>query len=361
MTPLVAIDTQTTQVSKTGLGWYVANLIEVLPKVAPEFDFRFVSPSKKGDLNMPQRLLWDQVGFPYGARGAALLHQPAFSTPIFHGRAKVVTTIHDLINVIYPDLPFWSRSYFRFFMPATVRLADHLIADSESTKRDIIRLLSIPAQKITVIPLAVDDEARPITDRSVLRSVRIRYHIPGDYIVHIGTLNPRKNLEFLVRVLSILARRYPKLSLVLSGTKGWYYERIKKTAQALGLSNRVIFTGYLPEEDKPALLSGALVAVFPSLYEGFGLPPLEAMARGTAVVCSNSSSLPEVVGQAGILLDPHDEAGWVAAIDRLLSHPEDRQQLIARGLAQAKKFNWEITARKTADVYAQVLGLKEKQ
>lgn len=352
----IAIDVQTTKAAKTGLGFYVANLTRQLPKVAPEYDFQLIAPSSRGDLNMPRRLYWDQVGFPWRARGADLIHQPAFSAPLLSGKSKVVVTVHDLISLIYRDLPFWPTQYFCRWMPFAQRFADHMIADSVATKQDIIRLLGMPEEKITVVHLASDPEFKPVTDRAKIATVKEKYQIPGPYIIHIGTLNPRKNLEFLVRVFGRIAARYPKLSLVISGNKGWYYERIVAQAEQLGLRDRVILTGYVAEEDAPVLLGGAEIMAFPSLYEGFGLPPLEAMASRVPVVGSNASSLPEVIGDAGLLVAPTDEAGWVKALTDLLDKPDLRTKMVERGLRQASSFSWEQTARETVAVYRKVLG-----
>jgi len=352
----IAIDVQTTKAAKTGLGFYVANLTRELPRVAPEYNFQFIAPDRLGDLNMPRRLYWDQVGFPWQARGAELIHQPAFSTPLMTGRSKVVVTVHDLISLIYRDLPFWPTQYFCRWMPFTHRFADHMIADSEATKRDIIRFLGLPEEKITVVHLASDPNFKPVTDRAKIASVMKTYHIPGPYIVHIGTLNPRKNLEFLVRVFGRIAAKFPDVSLVISGNKGWYYERIVVQAEKLGLANRVILTGYVAEADAPVLLGGAEAMTFPSLYEGFGLPPLEAMASSVPVISSNASSLPEVIGDAGLLVSPTDEEGWASALTDVLQQSDLRAKLVERGLRQAKKFSWEKTARETVAVYQKVFG-----
>lgn len=358
--PTIAIDVQTTGLEKTGFGFYVSNLIEHLPTVAPEFTYAFLSPeSDETDFTVPRRFWWDQIEVPTRLRRLrpALFHQPAFSIPILKPRrTRVVVTIHDLIPRLFgKDIPYWSRQYFARWMPFTYRLADHVIVDSEHTRKDLIRELDFPEEKVSVIHLAASDLYRPLGRRDVIDDIKRKYGIPGRYVAHIGTLNPRKNLEFLVEVFAGVATDFPDLCLVISGKFGWYYERLFDLVESLGVKDRVIFTGYVPETDKVALVAGAELFLFPSLYEGFGLPPLEAMACGVPVISSNTSSLPEVVGQAGILLDPQDEVGWVQAIRQLMRRPTLRAKLIDRGLEQTKHFSWKRTAAQTAAIYHQVL------
>jgi glycosyltransferase involved in cell wall biosynthesis len=357
--PIIAIDIQSTFAQKTGIGVYTNYLVQNLAEVAPEFTYALIRPPKvSDDYSVPERWRWDQLGFPSRARRshAHLLHQPGFSAPLLT-RAKVVVTVHDSIARLFgSDIPYWSRQYFARWMPFTYAHADHILADSEHTKKDLIREVGVPEEKITVVYLAAGAEYGINTDQTKLEEIRHKYQIPRPYLLHLGTINPRKNLEFLVRVFSAIAHEFPRLSLVISGKKGWYYDRLFELVENLGLRERVIFTGYVADEDKPALLAGAEICPFPSLYEGFGLPPLEAMASGIPVISSNSSSLPEVIGGAGILLDPRDEAGWVEALRLVLKSSTRRRELREKGLAQAKRFSWEKTARETADVYRAVLG-----
>lgn len=265
-------------------------------------------------------------------------------------------TSHDLVSLIYRDLPFWPNLYFGKWMPFTHHFADHIIADSESTKRDLIRFLKIPATKITVVYLAADLEFRPLLNSKSRLAAMRKYHIPGSYLIHIGNLVPRKNINFLIRAFGQIAKKHSQISLVIAGGKNSYHETITGQAEKLGLAKRVILTGYVAQEDLPILLAGAEIAPFPSLYEGFGLPPLQAMAAGVPVISSNTSSLPEVVGDAGILLDPRDEKAWVHNLDQLLSQSKFRLKLRAKGLIQAQKFSWQKTVRQTAAVYARVLA-----
>ncbi len=268
---------------------------------------------------------------------------------------KVVVTCHDLISVFFPEnLPLASRLFYSRWMPFCYRKAAMIIADSEHTKKDLMALLKIPEEKIRVVHLAVSRDFRPIKSSKILANVQKKYRTGQKYFLHVGTLEPRKHLEFLVRAFALAVKEGVEENLVITGKKGWYYDGLFKLVSKLNLKNRIIFTGYVEEKDLPALYSGATALLFPSLYEGFGLPPLEAMACGTPVISSNTSSLPEVVGRAGILLPPKDEALWAKNILKIV-----RDKALARTLSQlgprtAAKFTWEETARKTVVVYKEV-------
>lgn len=358
----IAIDIQTTLGRKTGFGFYVSNLIANLERFDKKNQYIFLKPESDHDFSTPQRWVWDQVTIPRLARQAkvTIFHQPCFSTPIFY-RGKVVVTIHDLISVFFGyNIPFWSRQFFAKWMPFTYRFADHLIAVSEHTKKDAIKVLGIPEEKITVIHEAADSKYHLIDDKTALKEVREKYNIGNDpFILHVGTLEPRKNLPFLVRAFAAAKKDIGTTKLVITGKKGWYYEGLFELVDQLKLQEEVIFTGYVEDDDIPALYNAASLFAFPSQYEGFGLPPLEAMACGTPVISSNTSSMPEVVGEAGILLSPKDEKPWAAAIVEVLNDKKRWQDLRDRGLLQAKQFSWEKCARETIAVYEKVAGAEK--
>jgi len=352
----IAIDTQTTLGQKSGFGFYVKNLVEALSKVDPRDEYVLIKPQTEKDFSTPQRLFWDQVTFPRRARKARvdLLHQPCFSAPMFY-RGKVVVTCHDLISIFFPqNLPLASRLFYSKWMPFSYKKADMIIAISKHTKRDIMALLNIPAEKIRVIHSAASEDFRPIKSKATLAKVQKKYRTGKNYLLHVGTLEPRKNLPFLVRAYALAVREGIDSKLVITGKKGWYYEDFFNLIDELNLADKVIFTGYVAEYDLPALYSGAKIFVFPSIYEGFGLPPLEAMACGVPVISSNTSSLPEVVGKAGILLPPKDERLWAKNIIKVLTDKRLAGTLSEMGLRQAKKFSWEETARKTIAVYREM-------
>lgn len=357
----IAIDTQTTLGQKSGFGFYVKNLVENLAKVDPRNEYILISPRTEKDFSAPQRIWWDQAVFPKRAKKAQvdLLHQPCFSAPLFYP-GKVVVTCHDIISVFFPEnLPLASRLFYSQWMPFSYRKADMMITDSHHTKKDIMALLKIPENKIKVIHLAVAKDFREIKSKKKLLLTQKKYQTGLQYILHVGTLEPRKNLPFLVRAYALAVREGVQENLVITGKKGWYYEGLFKLIEELNLGKKVIFTGYVAEHDLPALYSGATAFVFPSLYEGFGLPPLEAMACGTPVISSSTSSLPEVVGEAGILLAPKDERLWAKNIIKIIKDKGLAQTLRGLGLRQAKKFSWAETAQKTIEVYEEVLHSDE--
>jgi glycosyltransferase involved in cell wall biosynthesis len=351
----IAIDTQTTLGQPTGFGFYVSNLVNELRKIKSGHEFLLIRPQSEKDFSTPLRFLWDQITFPRKAQraGADLIHQPCFSTPFIFKGPRVVT-VHDIISVLFPEnLPFASRIFYSKWMPYSYRAATEVITSSQATKDDIKKVLHIPEEKITIIYLACDEEYKKKLPREAIQAVKVKYKLPEDYLLHIGTLEPRKNLSFLVDVFNeaIKDEKNQNLSLVITGKKGWYYQGLFKKIIKLGLQDKVVFTGYFDEKDKAALYQGSKIFVFPSLYEGFGLPPLEAMASGVPVISSNTSSLPEVVGDAGILVSPTDNKAWVEAITRVNTNPTLRSQMIEKNIKQVAKFSWEKTARQNIEVY----------
>lgn len=353
----IGIDVQTTLGQKSGFGFYVKNLIDHLEKIDSKNEYVLIAPTTEKDFSTSQRFVWDQFSFPQQAakEKVDILHQPCFSAPIFY-RGKVILTIHDLISHYFPqNMPSGSRLYFSKWMPLTYNRAQKIIAISENTKADIIKLLKIPAEKIVVIHSAVGEEFKPINDQNRINEVKVKYKTGENFILDVGTLEPRKNLSFLVRAYH-LALNQGKINhnLVLTGKKGWYFESLFKLVEDLKLQDKVIFSGYVPDADLPALYNAADLFCFPSLYEGFGFPPLEALSCGTPVIAANNSSIPEVVGDAGVLLPIDDEQVWAENITKLLEDEKLRENYSRLGLEQAKKFSWAKTAQETIKVYEEV-------
>ena len=290
-----------------------------------------------------------------------VFHSPDFTLPPVW-RARAVLTVHDLSFLRVPECFTGAlRRYLERVVPRSVRRADHVIADSHSTKRDLVELLGTPAGKVTVIHSGVEPRFRPIVDRAALGPVRQRYDLPERFIISVGTLQPRKNFATLVEAFARLKSETGNwkpgarsLKLVIAGGRGWLYEEIFARVEALGLQGDVLFPGFVADEDLPALYNLAEAFVLPSLYEGFGLPPLEAMACGTPVVTSNVSSLPEVVGDAGLMVEPADVESLAVAIERVLEDGGLRREMVQRGLARAKEFTWERAARRLLGVYTRM-------
>ena len=282
-----------------------------------------------------------------------LLHSPYYIKPYWLQCPSVVT-MYDLIPMIYPQhLPRrWSAWIFRVTASLAVRSASQIIAISESTKRDVTRLLGESRGKITVVHLAADERFRPL-DRDQLGKTLQRLGLPRRFVLYMGINKPHKNLVFLVQLFAELST---DAKLVLAGKQDPRYSQVREEVLRLRLDDRVVFLGEVADSDLPALYNGAELFVFPSLYEGFGLPVLEAMACGIPVVCSSASSLPEIVGDAAVTLDPRDAAAWAAAITKLLENGDLRADFRERGLARAAEFSWENTARETFGVYRSALS-----
>ena len=267
-------------------------------------------------------------------------------------RAKTVFTLHDLIFLQFPEyhLPY-NRWYLTLAMPRFLAAADLIVTPSECSRRDAVKQYGVPESKIKVIYEAAAPYLKPVEDPADLDRVRQKYHLPEKFILHVGTIEPRKNLARLLDAFKACLADWPALKLVLVGKKGWLHDSFFQHLQALGLRECVIFPGYVADGDLPACYQLAEVFVFPSLYEGFGLGPLEAMACGTPVVCSNRSSLPEVVGDAGLLVDPVDTTALTVALRRVLADADLRLDLKQRGLARAQQFSWTRAAAELADLY----------
>lgn len=260
-------------------------------------------------------------------------------------------TVYDLIPLLFPQQ---STPRARLFIRLATRLALHaaarVIAISNATRRDYLVHFRVAPERIQTIPLAADPAFRPQTAEVTAR-VRAQYGLPDRYLLYLGSNKPHKNLVRLVEAWGMLQPQ--SLPLVIAGAWDPRYPAPRQRAEALGLGNSILWLGPVAEADLPAIYSNALLFTFPSLYEGFGLPVLEAMACGTPVVCSNASSLPEVVGDAALLADPLDTDALAAAIAHALRDESLRQELRARGLARARLFTWEATARQTLAAYRQ--------
>lgn len=351
----IALDVQSTLGRKTGIGLYTINLLQALRRIAPQHEYIELAWGCTHELRTDQRLRWQQMQMPRRARAARadILHVTGFDAPRWKP-CPVILTVHDLIGMLFPhNLPPISRLYWERWLPWSIRWADHIITDSEHTRYDIVRLMHISPERITVIPLGVDKRFCPLEDDEYLNALRQRYALPSDMILYLGTLEPRKGLDTLIAAYATLADRIPH-SLVIAGKLGWYTDALFRQVRDSGLESRVCFTDYVPDADLPGLLNLAHIFIFPSRYEGFGLPPLEAMACGTPVIASNASSLPEVVGDAGLLVPPDDIVALAQAIHRLIQDADLRARLRSAGLARAALFTWEETARRTLAVYEQV-------
>lgn len=301
---------------------------------------------------IPFPRLWTHVRLSWemAFRPPDVLFVPAHVLPVVHPR-RSVATVHDLGYLYYPEA---HRPLDRLYLDLSTRYnvwaAKQIIAVSGATRRDLIERYKVEPGKITVVHSGLDGGLGPVEDKTLIERVKKRYGIEGDYILYVGTLHPRKNLVRLVEAYNLLKNKTPSLKLVVAGKCGWLYEEVFRRVEALGLIGAVLFPGYVEQDDLAALLSGSRLFVLPSLYEGFGFPVLEAMACGTAVVCSNVSSLPEVAGEAALLVDPLDVAALAEAMEQALDDERLNTDLVRRGFQQVKKFSWNRCARQTLTV-----------
>lgn len=355
-----------------GINWYIYHLLQNLR--SPDCDFTvFLSEPRAGEyfrhLHMDLsrwpthkpvvRVAWEQIVQPLALRRARidLLHALAFAGPVSISIPWVVT-VYDLSFARYPQsFNTANRLYLNWAVQHSIRRADRIIAISESTKRDLVTLFGAAPQNISVVYCGFDPAFSSPYDRAEIDALRARRHLPEHFILFVSTIEPRKNIVRLVRAFAH-AKRAARLPhhLVLVGARGWKYAEVEAAIEQEEITNDVTLAGYVPQEELPCWYRAADLFVYPSLYEGFGLPPLEAMASGTPVVTSNASSLPEVVGDAALVVAPEDEAALADAIIRGVSDRALRDELKARGFAQANKFSWERSARETVEVYQAVLS-----
>ncbi len=358
----------------TGIGRYTVELARALARVEPKPDLALLTagePAALGSANgytrvplrgcrlLPALMTLGNVLIPHASRRTHLqvIHDPTGVTPFLFGagEARMVVTIHDVFAWSCPgNSTVLDTTIYHHWLPRLLPRVDAVITDSHCSKADIVHYLSASPSKVHVIPLGINALYRPALP-AALAEIRTRYGLPEHFLLFVGSVEERKNLRRLLEACELLWRAGEHRSLVVVGARLRKHGGINETLTRPGLERRVVFTGYVPEAALPALYSAADLFVFPSLYEGFGLPPLEAMACGTPVVCSNSSSLPEVVGDAAVTVDPYDVEALAQAMHRVLSDANLCDELRAKGLARAAQFTWERTAQETMKVYESVL------
>lgn len=330
-----------------------------LPSIFPNYPHVRTVPSRLTDRWWKR--IWHRLRIPLPIEWLLgpldLFHSPDFTLPPTRPRTRTLLTVHDLSFMRVPHC--FEPALLDYLMrevPRSIQHADHIIADSENTRQDLITLLNVPAERISVVYAGVDPRFRPDQDARTRALVRERYHLPERFILSVGTLQPRKQFDMLVKIMPTLLQPHPDLHLVIAGGRGWLEEPLFKLVREMGLEQRVHFLGFVADDDLPTLYNLAEVFALPSLYEGFGLPPLEAMACGVPTVVSDVSSLPEVVGEAAIRVKPDDQRGWAAALLRILADRDLREQLRTAGIARAAQFTWERAAQTLWQIYKRVAG-----
>jgi glycosyltransferase involved in cell wall biosynthesis len=365
----IAIDARLVYYQRGGIGQYILHLIQELARLNVNDDYVLLrSRKERAPLAQTPRFqdaaLWtpphnrfEQLALPVELAGLRfdLLHSPDFIPP-WHGHFRRLITVHDLTFLYYPQfLTAESRRYYNDQIERAVRIADHISADSSATKQDLVRLLGVNPGKVTVVLLAHDPMYHPL-DEQACAPVLARHELDHGFLLFTGTLEPRKNVTGLLTAYCMLRnRRAFTPPLVLAGRRGWLYDEIFAHIAALKLDGHVCFVENPLDEELVALYNAAALLVLPSFYEGFGLPVLEAMACGTPVVCTDRGSLPEIAGDAALLVNPDDLDSLADAMERALDDEPLRGQMRERGFAQVARFSWEKTARETLAIYHQVL------
>jgi glycosyltransferase involved in cell wall biosynthesis len=368
--------------NKAGVGVYAKNLVEELSRLAhgphyflliqdddPELDF-----SGRPDVTMirvragifrklPLRFLLEQLLLPclLVIHRIDVLHSLHYSFPLIRFGTKQVVTLHDMTFFNMPQAHERVKIiYFRFFIRADVRFADKVIFASHSALTDCTGRLGALRGTSTVIHHGKSEAFHTDLAASEIQRVREKYGLNAEFVLFVGTIEPRKNLSRLVSAFASVCGGHSGLLLVIVGMKGWMYDGLMEMVKNLNLQSRVIFTGFVPEEEKPFLIAAAKVFAYPSLYEGFGIPVLEALACGIPTVTSNVSSLPEVAGDAALTVDPYSVAEISSALEKLISDEPLRQRLTREALKQAAKFTWTKTAIMTREAYYDVLAPRSR-
>ena len=357
----------------TGISRYTRELARALIQLQPAVDLALLvagSPladewtvrqaQLRGCRLLPGLMTLGNVAIPLAARrqGLDVVHDPTGVTPFLLGTggARAVVTVHDVFPWSCPGTSTWLECLiYRRWLPRLLPRVNAVITGSQVSRAGILRFLKVAPEKVALVSPGIAPAFRP-AGPALVEELRRQYGLPEHYILFVGSLGKRKNLAALLHAYAHVRSAGRKEPLVVAGPARTSYPSLRQALRELDLESDVILTGYVPDSDLPALYSGAELFVFPSLYEGFGLPPLEAMACGTPVVCSNAASLPEAAGDAALMVDPHDVAGLAGAMLSVLSGGDLRQDLRERGLARAARFTWERTARQTLAVYEKVLG-----
>lgn len=374
----VLIDATSIRRSKAGVGVYAKNLIEELIRIptGPHFFILAQNDDPELDFNshanvtmirvpalifrkLPFRFLLEQAILPLLLlrHRIDVVHSLHYSFPLIRFGSRRVVTLHDMTSFNLKEVHLPAKmAYYRAFIRAAVRLADKIIFVSHSTMRDCVARFGAIRGSSEVIHLGKSEAFHPALDKAKAQEVRDKYGLQTDFVLFLGMIEPRKNLPRLVSAFASLSDRHPGLLLVIAGMKGWMYDDLLDTIRRFNLQSRVIFTGFIPEEEKPFLIAAARVFAYPSLYEGFGIPVLEALACGTPTLTSHVSSIPEVAGDAALLVDPLNIADISSALERLLSDEELRDKLRNESLRQAAKFTWTKTAMMTLHAYQSLLS-----
>lgn len=352
---LVGIEAQSTVGEKTGIGVYASNILKFFGKNTIHRYLLYQNPRWR-KTNTFQRIIWENIRLPLLLLRTKpdVFFVPGFSPPLIKLR-KTVVVVHDLIGVIFPqNLGFFSRIYWSRWLPFCVRGADYIICDSENTKKDCLNILKVKEEKIKVIYPGIENNL-PISPQDSDKDVLKKFNIRDRFILSLSTIEPRKNFPRLVEAWAKVKREFREdVLLVIAGRKDWGWRQLRDKVDTLAIRGSLIITGYITEKEKAVLYRNCEFFVFPSLYEGFGLPVLEAMSFRKAVISSNASSLPEITADSAILVNPKDVDSLVDAIFQLLRDSHLRETLAEKGYQRSKLFSWEKTATEILRVFEDI-------
>jgi glycosyltransferase involved in cell wall biosynthesis len=375
----IAIDGRTIVRNRTGVGYYAERLVEALLHLDQrnaytlfllEDDPNIAAPNLKKVMvtrytGMGPNRFWENLVLPryLAENDVDIYFSPAYVLPILRrrrrnskSRTRFIVTIHDLVGFIFPDtFTLKMRLWQRIFVGNAVRVADRILADSEATKKDILRFYNLDADLVNVVYPPVGEQFRPVTDQETIENIRKLHDLPDKFILYVGTLEPRKNVAGLARAYAKLPEQIrARYALILAGAPGWYSTEIIKEIESLKMPDRIRILGYVDRRILAGLYSMASVFAYLSVYEGFGSPPLEAMACGTPVLSSHSSSLPEAVGEAGVLVDPDNIDEISAQLTRLLTDDSLREKLSQAGVRRAQQFSALEKAREVLRIFEEI-------
>lgn len=362
----IGIDARMFLNPKTGVGQYVANLLRAFAEVGPENEYYLYAP-RPFKLSLPEgpfymriipsrrSLWWMQVVLPrfLVQDGIDLYWGGNYAVPFLPRRIKKVVTLHDFVYKKYPGtLPVRTALHLRVALPLYLRSCHHVLVPSQNTAIDLQETYRFPGEKITVVHLAAGSAFFNKMEEKEVQDVLAKYNLSKGYLLYVGAVEPRKGVDTILKTLGVYRERNSECPfLVIAGPLGWKTKKIVSLVSELDLEKTVRFLGYVPDEDLPALYKGASIFLYPSLYEGFGLPVVEAMASGVPVITSRAASLPEVAGDAALFVNPGDEKELSMQLEKLLQDPVLRQEMGRKGKAQAERFSWLQTAKKTLQVF----------
>ncbi|MEM7331578.1 MAG: glycosyltransferase family 1 protein [Chloroflexota bacterium] len=375
----IGVDLTSAVTQGGGIGRYTRELIHAVTQLDLENEYRFFSAKQPLKLPVPNSIpqgnriryrqspledkwhyrIWYRLRIPIPVQLLTgqidLFHSPDFVLPPVLPKVPTLLTVHDLSFLHYPNtFPDSLVAYLNQVVPWSIKRATHILADSEATKRDLESLWQISPEKITVLLSGVTSSFSIVDEPTQIERVKAKYGLGNaPYLLSVGTIQPRKNFQFLIRAFKPIADRFPH-NLIFSGGKGWMYDEMLAEVEKQNLRERVRFIGFVDDVDLPALYSGASLFVFPSLYEGFGLPLLEAMACGVPVLSSDASSLPEVGQNTAVYCSPHDLNGWTENMNDLLGDQDRLQHLSQKGKAHVAQFTWQKTAVQLLNIYEKI-------